>query len=315
MMDALMKTLQYNIIKIKNIVLLLLTALIWGVAFVAQSVSMDFIQPLTFIFLRSLIGGLSLIPVILIFDRKAQAGNAVYGKGKVSWWKDKALITGGIACGICFFIANCCQQTGIQYTTVGKAGFITTFYIIIVPLLSLFLKRKCGVLTWISVCIALIGLYFLCINETLKIQQGDFLILLSAVFFALHILVVDHFVQFNDGLKLSCIQFLIGALLAFLGMLIFEEPQLYLILQAAAPILYTGLLSTGVGYTFQIIGQKGINPTIAALILSLESVFSALSGFIILHQVLSIREIIGCILMFAAIIIAQLPDISSKKQE
>ncbi|MCD8019977.1 MAG: DMT family transporter [Clostridiales bacterium] len=329
-------TSQKNVLKIKNIILLFLTALIWGVAFVAQSVSMDYIQPLTFIFLRSLIGGLVLIPVIAIFDRMSHVdhvaakdkNNMAASKGfsddtmddspeadirlperkKTPWWKDKSLLKGGFACGICLFVANCFQQTGIQYTTVGKAGFITAFYIIIVPLLGIFLKRKCGVLTWITVGIALVGLYFLCINEELHIQSGDFLILLSALCFAAHIMVVDYFVRFVDGLKMSCIQFLTGAVFAGIGMLLLEEPQISMIIQAAGPILYTGVMSTGVGYTLQIIGQKGVNPTIAALILSLESVFSALSGFVILHQILSVRELIGCALMFTAIILAQLPS-------
>ena len=222
------------------------------------------------------------------------------------------MLTEGIACELFFFFANCFKQTGIQYTTVGKAGFITSFYIIIVPLLGIFLKRYCGILTWVAVVIALAGLYFLCMNEALEIQTGDFLILISAFLFAGQILAIDHFVRFVDGVKMSCIQFLTGAVLGCVGMLLFESPQISLIVQAAVPVLYTGIMSTGVGYTLQIVGQKGMNPTMAALILSLESVFSALSGFVILHQVMSGRELLGCVLMFTAIILAQLPDFRKK---
>ena len=313
--------------KLRNTFFLLLTAMIWGAAFVAQSVSMDYIGPFTFICLRSVIGGLFLIPVIIVLDgirKKSQneSANAVNSenilhnieteeKQRLSW-KNKQLIEGGIACGIFLFFANCFQQTGIQYTTVGKAGFITTFYIIIVPLIGLFFKKYCGILTWIGVVIALAGLYFLCITQKLTIQRGDALILCCSVLYAGQILAIDHYNPFVDGVKMSCIQFLTGGVLGAVFMFLFENPSLAMILSAAGPILYTGIMSTGVGYTLQIVGQKGLNPTVAALILSLESVFSALSGYVFLHQVLTTRELIGCVLMFIAIVLAQLPDIRRK---
>ena len=312
--------------KLRNTFFLLLTAMIWGAAFVAQSVSMDYIGPFTFICLRSVIGGLFLIPVIIVLDgirKKSQneSANAVSAenilhieteeKQRLSW-KNKQLIEGGIVCGIFLFFANCFQQTGIQYTTVGKAGFITTFYIIIVPLIGLFFKKYCGILTWIGVVIALAGLYFLCITQKLTIQRGDALILCCSVLYAGQILAIDHYNPFVDGVKMSCIQFLTGGVLGAVFMFLFENPSLAMILSAAGPILYTGIMSTGVGYTLQIVGQKGLNPTVAALILSLESVFSALSGYVFLHQVLTIRELIGCALMFIAIVLAQLPDIRRK---
>ena len=312
--------------KLRNTFFLLLTAMIWGAAFVAQSVSMDYIGPFTFICLRSVIGGLFLIPVIIVLDgirKKSQneSANAVSAenilhieteeKQRLSW-KNKQLIEGGIVCGIFLFFANCFQQTGIQYTTVGKAGFITTFYIIIVPLIGLFFKKYCGILTWIGVVIALAGLYFLCITQKLTIQRGDALILCCSVLYAGQILAIDHYNPFVDGVKMSCIQFLTGGVLGAVFMFLFENPSLAMILSAAGPILYTGIMSTGVGYTLQIVGQKGLNPTVAALILSLESVFSALSGYVFLHQVLTTRELIGCALMFIAIVLAQLPDIRRK---
>ena len=312
--------------KIRDTIFLFLTAMIWGAAFVAQSVSMDYIGPFTFICLRSVIGGLFLIPVIIVLDgirKKSQNESAdvvnsenilhieTEEKQRLSW-KNKQLIEGGIVCGIFLFFANCFQQTGIQYTTVGKAGFITTFYIIIVPLIGLFFKKYCGILTWIGVVIALAGLYFLCITQKLTIQRGDALILCCSVLYAGQILAIDHYNPFVDGVKMSCIQFLTGGILGAVFMLLFENPSIAMILSAAGPILYTGIMSTGVGYTLQIVGQKGLNPTVAALILSLESVFSALSGYLFLHQVLTTRELIGCALMFIAIVLAQLPDIRRK---
>lgn len=324
-MKAQMKA-QVKTHKLRNTFFLFLTAMIWGAAFVAQSVSMDYIGPFTFICLRSVIGGLFLIPVIIVLDgirKKSQNESAdvvnsenilhieTEEKQRLSW-KNKQLIEGGIVCGIFLFFANCFQQTGIQYTTVGKAGFITTFYIIIVPFIGLFFKKYCGILTWIGVVVALAGLYFLCITQKLTIQRGDALILCCSVLYAGQILAIDHYNPFVDGVKMSCIQFLTGGILGAVFMLLFENPSLAMILSAAGPILYTGIMSTGVGYTLQIVGQKGLNPTVAALILSLESVFSALSGYVFLHQVLTTRELIGCALMFIAIVLAQLPDIRRK---
>lgn len=324
-MKAQMKA-QVKTHKLRNTFFLFLTAMIWGAAFVAQSVSMDYIGPFTFICLRSVIGGLFLIPVIIVLDgirKKSQNESAdvvnsenilhieTEEKQRLSW-KNKQLIEGGIVCGIFLFFANCFQQTGIQYTTVGKAGFITTFYIIIVPLIGLFFKKYCGILTWIGVVVALAGLYFLCITQKLTIQRGDALILCCSVLYAGQILAIDHYNPFVDGVKMSCIQFLTGGILGAVFMLLFENPSIEMILSAAGPILYTGIMSTGVGYTLQIVGQKGLNPTVAALILSLESVFSALSGYLFLHQVLTTRELIGCALMFIAIVLAQLPDIRRK---
>lgn len=324
-MKAQMKA-QVKTHKLRNTFFLFLTAMIWGAAFVAQSVSMDYIGPFTFICLRSVIGGLFLIPVIIVLDgirKKSQNESAdvvssenilhieTEEKQRLSW-KNKQLIEGGIVCGIFLFFANCFQQTGIQYTTVGKAGFITTFYIIIVPLIGLFFKKYCGILTWIGVVVALAGLYFLCITQKLTIQRGDALILCCSVLYAGQILAIDHYNPFVDGVKMSCIQFLTGGILGAVFMFLFENPSVAMILSAAGPILYTGIMSTGVGYTLQIVGQKGLNPTVAALILSLESVFSALSGYLFLHQVLTTRELIGCVLMFIAIVLAQLPDIRRK---
>ena len=320
-MKAQMKA-QVKTHKLRNTFFLFLTAMIWGAAFVAQSVSMDYIGPFTFICLRSVIGGLFLIPVIIVLDgirKKSQNESAdvvnsenilhieTEEKQRLSW-KNKQLIEGGIVCGIFLFFANCFQQTGIQYTTVGKAGFITTFYIIIVPVVGLFFKKYCGILTWIGVVIALAGLYFLCITEKMTIQRGDALILCCSFLYTGQILAIDHYNPFVDGVKMSCIQFLVCGILTAIPAIILEHPSLSSFSGAWGATLYAGVMSCGVAYTLQIVGQKNMNPTVASLILSLESCISVLAGWIILGQKLSTREIIGCVVMFGAIVLAQLPQ-------
>lgn len=290
--------------QLRNSLLLLLTATIWGIAFVAQSDGMNYVGPYTFIFSRSIIAGFFLLPIIYIFNRKKPK--------KIDRSQIKYLAIGGICCGLALGIASCFQQFGIQYTTVGKAGFITTFYIIIVPILGIALKKKTGPFVWISVFLALAGLYFLCIQENFSIGQGDLLVFCCALVFSIHILVVDYFSPKVDGIILSCIQFFVVGLLCLVPMLLFEKPDLSQVTSAWLPILYAGLLSSGVGYTLQIIGQKGLNPTVASLIMSLESVVSVLAGMLLLGQVLSGRELLGCLLMFIAIILAQLPSKQEK---
>ena len=286
----------------KSSLLLFLAAFIWGVAFVAQSVGMDYVGPFTFNAVRCFVGSLILIPVIF-WNQKRTAKkvdkDTLHDRPKES-------ILGGISCGILFFIATSLQQIGILYTSVGKAGFITALYIVIVPILGIFLKRKVNLKIWISVLIALVGLYLLCMSGSLTLTKGDALILLGALFFSFHILVVDYFYSKVSGVKLSCIQLFIASMLSAIPMFVLENPKLSSICAAWAPILYAGILSCGVAYTLQIIGQRNLNPTIASLILSLESVISVLAGWVILHQTLSTRELIGCVLMFAAILLAEL---------
>jgi len=286
--------------QIRQSLILLLTAVIWGVAFVAQSVGMDYVGPFTFICARSLIGGLVLLPCITLLDR-------LNGQQKKSTDRKKLLL-GGICCGLALCTASCFQQFGILYTSVGKAGFLTAFYIIIVPILGLFFGKKCGPFVWIGVLLALAGLYFLCMTESLRLGNGDILVFICACLFSVHILVIDYFTQYVDGVKMSCIQFFVCGIAAGLGMLLFEEPSLSQLLAAWKPVLYAGVLSSGAGYTLQIVGQKGMNPTVASLILSLESVVSVLAGLLILGQRLSGREALGCVLMFAAIVLAQIPQ-------
>lgn len=278
----------------KNHLLLLLTAFIWGCAFVAQSAGMDYVGPFTFTALRSYLGGLVLLPLIYFFDHTMD-------------FKDKKLWAGGIACGIVLGLASALQQFGIQYTTVGKAGFITALYIIVVPFFSLFLGKKLSPKIGISVVLAVIGLYLLCMTGSFSLGKGDLLVCACACVFALHILVIDHYSPLVDGVKMSCIQFFTCALLNTIPMFLFEDVSMHNIMVGCVPILYAGLLSSGAGYTLQIIGQKGMNPTVASILLSMESVFSVLAGWVILGQSLTIKEGLGCVLMFIAIIIAQLP--------
>lgn len=286
--------------QIRGSLLLFLAAIIWGVAFVAQSVGMDYVGPFTFNCVRTLIGGIVLIPCIAFLNR----GKA---KKKMTLTQKKKLLLGGICCGAALTTGSTLQQFGIMYTTVGKAGFITAFYIIIVPILGLFLGKKCGLSVWASIVIALAGLYFLCITDGFSIGKGDIYVFLCAIAFSVHILVIDYFTQFNDGVKMSCIQFFVCGMICFVPMMLFEHPEIGAILLAWRPILYAGVMSCGVAYTLQIVGQKNMNPTVASLILSLESVTSVVAGFFVLHQNLSHRELIGCGLMFIAIILAQLP--------
>lgn len=306
---------------LKNSLCLLLAATIWGIAFVAQSVGMEYVGPFTFNGVRSLIGAAVLVPVIFLLNRSKDASATAVSQAAElpatgatsSAYKTRDLWIGGIACGIALFAASNFQQFGIKYTTVGKAGFITACYIVIVPIIGLFLKKKCSPFIWAAVVMALIGLYLLCITDGFSIGLGDVLVLVCAFLFSLHILVIDYFSPKADGVKLSCIQFLVCGILSMIPALVLEHPQISSILTAWLPILYAGIMSCGVAYTLQIVGQKNVNPTVASLILSLESCISVLAGWVILGQKLSAKELLGCVIMFAAIILAQLPEKSSAK--
>lgn len=291
---------SYN--KIKGSLVLLAAAVIWGFAFVAQSVGMDYVGPFAFNATRNILGAIVLLPYILWNNnrKKEQAAD----KEDV-----KTLILGGVCCGIFLCIAGNLQQIGIVYTTVGKAGFITTLYIILVPFFGVFLKKKIGIKLWISAVMGVIGLYLLCMTESFTLGKGDIYVLLCAVFFAFQILAVDYFAKQVDCVKLSAMQFFVAGILSFMLVGVFENPSWEAICKAWLPIAYAGILSSGVAFTFQTIGQKILdNTTVASLIMSLESVVSALAGWFILKQALSGKEIAGCIVMFGAIILAQLPD-------
>lgn len=293
-------------VNLRNPLLLTIAAAIWGFAFAAQSEAMDYIGPFTLNCIRNVIGALVLVPVIFVTDRYEKSREN--GCKKEERAEDKRLLlTGGICCGLLLTVATNLQQLGIKYTTVGKAGFITAIYIVLVPVAGLFFKKKCGLKVWISVGLALTGFYFLTMIGESSFTKGDIFVLLCAIVFTGHILCVDYFSPKVNGVKLSCLQFLVCGLLSGIVMLCRESLVPTDIVKAWAPILYTGVLSCGVAYTFQILGQKNYNPAVAALIMSLESVFSVLGGWLFLHETLSASEGLGCILIFAGIILSQIP--------
>lgn len=299
--------------KMRNSMLLVLTAFIWGIAFVAQSKGGEEVGPYSFNCIRSIIGGIVLLPVIRLLDRLG-----ISKKKPVTYQERNLLIAGGICCGIALFIASTLQQLGIYYgAEVGKAGFLTACYILIVPLLALFFKKKCGWNIWVGVMVALVGLYLLCMQGSFVLKKPDVLLLLCAFFFSVQILLVDHFSPKVDGVRLSAIQFFTCGVIGSIPMFIMDMKHSFegftqwipalSTWNAWLPILYAGGLSCGVAYTLQIVGQNGLNPTVASLIMSLESVFSVLAGWMLLGQKMSKRELIGCGLIFVAIVMAQIP--------
>lgn len=297
--------------QIKSSLLLLLTALIWGFAFAAQSVGMNFIGPFTFNTVRFFIGAFVLIPVIVLLDKAQGRKPSLFGT------KDKKersdLIKGGLLCGIIMTFANSFQMAGLQHTTVGKAGFITVLYIIIVPLIGIAMKKPVAYVTWISVALALVGMYLLCVNEGFVINKGDLLVMVCAVLFSFHIIVTDHYSKLVDGVRMSCMQFLVCGVLCSIMMFTTETPTISSIKESVIPILYSGILSSGVAYTLQIVAQKNLPASTASLIMSMESVFAVIAGWLILKETTSLKEIIGCLLMLIAIILVQLPIMARRK--
>ncbi|MCI6011932.1 MAG: DMT family transporter [Firmicutes bacterium] len=294
--------------KMKSNILLFLTAFIWGSAFVAQKSGMDYIEPFTYNGIRTFIGGLVLIPVIIFFTKKSNRQN--HANEKVfDFQKDRMAIIGGVCCGIALFVASSLQQFGVSYTTAGKAGFITTLYVVFVPIISLILRKRVRPIMWLCVVLGAVGLYLLCMTDSsFSLQFGDMLVLLCAVAFAVHIMVIDYFSPKADGVKISCVQFLVSGVLGIFCMFLFENPDLGNILDCWLPILYAGVLSCGVAYTLQVVAQADADPTAASLILCLESVFAAISGAVLLHESMSPRELMGCAVIFAAVIISNLPE-------
>lgn len=262
---------------------------------------MDYVQPFTFTAARSLIGGIVLLPFIFI---RAQKAGRTSEEKSASW---KQALPGGIICGVLLCIASNLQQIGIQYTTVGKSGFITAMYIVLVPVLGILFHKKTGIRVWISVALAVCGLYLLCMTGgSFRLQRGDLYTLCCALMFSLQILAVDHYAPIADNAILACIEFFTCGICSLIPMFLLEQPRMHLILAAWLPILYAGILSNGVAYTLQFFAQRGLPASTASLLMSTESVFSLLAGFLILHQMLNGRELTGCVLMFAAIILVQI---------
>lgn len=289
--------------QLKANILLLLTAAIWGLAFVAQKVGAEHVGAFTFNGIRFALGSISLIPLILFLNKKKGENEESKSNDRDSL---KHTIKAGIIAGCALFIATSLQQMGVMGTTAGKAGFITGLYMVIVPILGLFLKQKVNKSTWIGIIIAIIGLYLLSINEDFSISNGDLLVLIGSVGWAVHILLIDNFTKKIDPLKLSSIQFATCSILSLIMAIIFEDINMVGISGAMVSILYGGLLSVGVAYTLQVVAQKNAKPSHAAILLSMESVFGALGGAMFLGERIGARGLVGCILIFIAIIISQL---------
>jgi Permeases of the drug/metabolite transporter (DMT) superfamily len=368
--------------------MLVITAMIWGAAFVAQSVGMDYMSPITFNCIRCIIGGVVLLPVVAIFSRKKRKNAAAaitepklfpagadptvgaevsafvephkrkrFGQVKkaetvippmfmysseaqtaaahietsaeiyaeirsqnsavniadaVQKRARRDLWLGGILCGAVLFVASTLQQVGLVYTSAGKAGFITALYIVIVPAMGLFFGRRAPFTVWAGAVIAVIGLYMLSVKENFSVSPGDLLILICAFCFSVHIMLISYFSPRCDGVAMSCIQFFVAGILGIIPMFIFEQPTVTAIFSGWLPILYAGVMSCGVAYTLQIIAQRDVKETVASLLMSLESVFAAITGWLVLHEKLSPSEFVGCILIFGAVILAQLPPTKMK---
>ena len=277
--------------------LLFLTALIWGFAFSAQRFGAQYLKPFWFNGIRFALGSISLVPLIVY--RKKQK-NTVQNSTKY-------LLVAGILCGICMFAGASLQQIGIETTTAGKAGFVTGLYVVLVPVIGLLMGRKTGRMTWLAVIIAVLGLYLLTVTENFTIGKGDLIVLAGSLFWAFHILIIDHFSQKTDPLELSSLQFAVCSFLSLFIALFMEEISAGAVKNAMIPILYGGLCSVGIAYTLQVVAQKDAEPSQASLILCLETVFSVLGGMLLLKEEMTLRNVCGCVLMFVAIVITQLP--------
>lgn len=285
--------------QLSGVIALLGATVIWGSAFIAQSVGMDKIGPFTFQAVRCFLAVVFLFPASALFSR-----------GKPFWksWADPALWRSGVICGLALFAASSLQQIGLVYTDAGKAGFLTAMYIVFVPFLGLFLGQNPGRNALLSLIPAIVGLYLLSCTSVSGINKGDVLLLLCAVAFSVQILLIDRHCAGLDGLKLNCIQALVAAVLSVPWALLTETVDASRIASCWLPLGYAGVLSMGVAYTLQIVGQKRVAPSAAALLMSLESVFAALFGWLLLHETMTRAEELGCVLVFAAVVISQLPE-------
>lgn len=288
---------------LKGNLILLLTAVIWGISFVSQRVGMEYIKPNTFNGLRTMLGALVLVPFILVREKTGKCKLANNRTNR------KKLLIGGLICGVLLCLASTLQTWGMVYTTSGKSGFITAMYMIFVPIIGLFMGKRIRLFTILGIFCGVTGMYLLTLSGSdFSLNIGDLITLGCAVIFAFHILVIDRLSSEVDGVKLACLQFFVCGTINIILMFLFEHPDWSLVRSCTVPILYSGILSCGVAYTLQIIGQQYAEPTPASIIMSLESVFAALAGWVLLSEALKPEEILGCVLMFAAIIIVQLPE-------
>ena len=287
----------------KGIAAILIATIIWGSAFVAQSVGMDHIGPFTFQTTRSFLAIIALIPIIAVTDRFKKDGSTFLKR-----WKSKKLWQTGLLCGFPLFLACNLQQVALVDTDAGKSGFLTAMYIVFVPIIGLFLRKKASRWIPLSVVMAAAGLYCLSCAGVTRIHIGDLLLLGCALMFAIQIVIVDLRADSLDSLRLNLIQLLVNAILSFIVMLFTEKPSLQSVTAAWLPLCYAGILSMGIAYSLQIVGQKFLRPTPASLIMSLESVFAVVFGCLILNETLTVWETVGCILVFIAVILSQIPD-------
>lgn len=289
--------------KMRGNILLLITAIVWGISFVSQSVGMDYIGPNTFNGIRTVLGAIVLLPVIFVLD-KGKKKSGTYKKTDV-----KKLLLYGTVCGVLLCVASTLQTYGLKETTAGKSGFITALYIIFVAAIGVISQRKIKLKIISGVLLAVLGMYFLCLfGENISFCFGDFLTFLCAIVFSVHIIAIDKFSPNIDGVKLSCVQFFVAGTLNLILMFLFEQPDIKLISQCGVAILYSGVCSCGIAYTLQIVGQKYTDPTSASMLMSLESVFAALAGWVLLNESMNVPQIAGGVLMFMAIVLVQLPD-------
>ncbi|MBS5680668.1 MAG: DMT family transporter [Clostridiales bacterium] len=292
--------------KVRQVVLPLITALIWGSAFVTQSLSAAHLGCFSFNALRAIPAVLVLLVLLAVMQR-------IHPREKYSAEEKRALLRGGLVCGAFLALAINLQQFGMGTTSAGKAGFITTLYIAFVPIISIFMRKRVRPIMWICVLLGAVGFYLLCMTEaSLKLEFGDMLVLLCAAAFAIHIQIIDYYSPKGDGIKISCVQFLFAGVLGLICMAIFETPDLGNILACWLPILYAGVLSCGIGYTLQVVAQADADPTAASLILSLESAFAAISGALVLHESMTLRQLFGCAVIFCAVILSNLPEKQAK---
>ncbi len=301
--------------KIKGTLFLMITALLWGTSFVAQKSGMDTMGPITFMCLRSLVGAVVLLPIALVYGRMSHGREESGNEGSTEQIKGWKLIFTGMLCGIAYLGASLFQQYGMWLgTTAGKSAFITALYIVITPVIGVLFKKKLSAKNWICVAVAAFGMYLLCINGEVSLQIGDLMTLLCAICFSIHIIVIDRYASRCNCVLLSCIQFFFSGLLALIPMLVIEKPTAEIIMDTAFQVLYLGICSNGIAYTFQMFGQRYLEPSPASLIMSLESVFAAVSGWLILNEKMSGKEIIGCVFIAIAIVFAQVKiQFNSKK--
>ena len=285
---------------------MIIATILWGVAFAAQSRGMDYLDPMLFTALRSAVGVVSLCVVIMAFDLIREKRLTFWGNA-VTYAEKKFLVTGGIWCGAVLAVAGTLQQYGVKYISAGKTGFLTTLYIIIVPVLGIFLRKKINVLLWFAVVLALCGAYLLC-GGIDSISKGELCVIGCAFIYSLHILVIDHYAPKCDCVRLSCIQFIVVAILTALGAFVLQEPCSRELINSSMPFwVFCGVGSSAIAFTLQMVSQKYLHPVTATLLMSLESVFAVLGGWIFLHEILSARELLGCFVIFVSVIISQIP--------